>query len=69
MYKCNDCGEEFEEPYRYVETHGFTDGLYEHWAVCPCCESTDFDLEFEWDSPNAYEPEEVDPIPAPALRR
>lgn len=61
MYRCNDCGCEFEEPHEYVERHGFTDGPYETWRVCPCCGSTDFELEFEWDSPDAYEPEEVDP--------
>ena len=42
-YKCRECGEEFDEPYRWVETHGFTDGLYENWSACPNCESTDYD--------------------------
>ena len=42
-YKCRDCGEEFDEPYRWVETHGFTDGLYEHWSACPHCGSCDYD--------------------------
>ena len=42
-YKCRDCGEEFDEPYRWVETHGFTDGLYESWSACPNCKSTDYD--------------------------
>ena len=36
-YKCNNCGEIFDEPRRYVETHGFTDGLYERWSCCPYC--------------------------------
>ena len=36
-YKCKNCGEVFDEPLRYVETHGFTDGLYETWGCCPCC--------------------------------
>ena len=42
-YKCRDCGEEFDEPYCWVETHGFADGLYEHWSACPNCKSTDYD--------------------------
>ena len=36
-YKCKCCGEVFDEPRRYVETHGFTDGLYEHMSCCPYC--------------------------------
>ena len=36
-YICHNCGEIFDEPQRYVETHGFTDGLYEHMSCCPCC--------------------------------
>ena len=36
-YKCNNCGEIFDEPRVYVETHGFTDGLYEAMSCCPCC--------------------------------
>lgn len=42
-YKCRDCGEEFDFPEEYVETHGFTDGPYEHWSECPFCKSPDFD--------------------------
>lgn len=36
-YKCRCCGEVFDEPQRYVETHGFTDGRYETWSCCPYC--------------------------------
>lgn len=36
-YKCRNCGEVFDEPRVYVETHGFTDGLYEHMSCCPYC--------------------------------
>lgn len=43
MYKCRDCHEEFDEPYVYYETHGFTDGPYEEWSVCPYCSSPDWD--------------------------
>ena len=43
IYKCIDCGEEFDEPYRWIETHGFTDGFCEHWSACPNCKSTNYD--------------------------
>lgn len=43
IYKCRNCGEEFDEPYRWVETHGFTYGPFEHWSACPNCKSTDYD--------------------------
>ena len=36
-YKCNCCGEIFDEPRTYHETHGFTDGLYEAMSCCPYC--------------------------------
>lgn len=43
-YKCRECGEYFDEPHCWVERHGFTDGLYEHFSACPCCGSCDYDL-------------------------
>ena len=36
-YKCKCCGEIFDEPHVYYESHGFTDGLYETMSCCPCC--------------------------------
>ena len=36
-YVCCDCGEIFDEPHVYYETHGFTDGLYETMSCCPYC--------------------------------
>lgn len=36
-YKCKNCGEVFDDPREYVETHGFTDGLYERFSCCPNC--------------------------------
>lgn len=42
-YKCRECGEEFDEPYRWVETHGLTHGPYEPWSACPHCGSCDYD--------------------------
>lgn len=43
QYKCRECGCEFDEPYTYVERHGFTHGPFERWSECPCCGSCDFD--------------------------
>lgn len=50
-YKCKCCGEVFDEPRRYVETHGFTDGLYETWSCCPYCggDYEDYDPDEEVD--------------------
>lgn len=36
MYRCNDCGCEFEEPYKYQEDTG------EIFNVCPQCKETDY---------------------------
>ena len=51
-YKCNNCGEIFDEPRVYVETHGFTDGLYETWSCCPYCggDYEDYDPDEEVDA-------------------
>ena len=51
MYRCKDCGEIFDEPHEYVETHGFTDGLYERWSCCPYCGGSysDYDEDEEVD--------------------
>ena len=39
MYLCVNCGELFEEPVQYVETHGFSSPPYETFYGCPsCCE-------------------------------
>lgn len=37
MYKCKDCGYEFDEPTVVVERHGFNDGFAERFSVCPNC--------------------------------
>lgn len=37
LYKCPECGYVFDEPHIHTERHGFTDGMYEHWSVCPHC--------------------------------
>ena len=43
IYKCRECGAEFDEPYHWVEHHGFTYGPVERWSACPCCGSCDYD--------------------------
>ena len=53
-FKCRDCGEYFDESEVIVETHGFTDGLYERFKVCPFCNSSDYGRALE------VEAEEVD---------
>ena len=42
MYKCRECGCEFDEPYHWVERHGFIYGPMEHWSACPYCGSCDY---------------------------
>ena len=46
-YKCNNCGEIFDEPWEVRETHGFNDGFYETFYVCPYCGSDDYEEEEE----------------------
>lgn len=43
MFKCNDCGAEFEEPRIYYETHGFSSPPFEERAECPNCGWTGFE--------------------------
>lgn len=40
MFKCRDCGCEFEEPKAYEENHG--EGLWETMHACPNCGSNDY---------------------------
>lgn len=42
-FKCRECGEYFDEPHTYVETHGFTHGPFERFSECPYCGSGDYD--------------------------
>ena len=39
-YTCLDCGAEFDTPAAHFETHGFSEGPYERWSVCPYCASS-----------------------------
>lgn len=41
MYKCNDCGYEFEEPKEVVETYGFNTPPYKRLYLCPHCNEND----------------------------
>ena len=42
MFKCRECGCEFDKPFTYVERHGFTHGPFERWGECPHCGSCDY---------------------------
>ena len=37
MYICKACGNVFETPKEYIETHGLSYPPYEKWSVCPVC--------------------------------
>lgn len=39
MYKCLECGHIFDdgEQTSWIETHGFSDGMYELFTGCPIC--------------------------------
>lgn len=37
IFVCLECGNLFEEPRRYVETHGLDAPPYEVWHGCPHC--------------------------------
>lgn len=37
MFVCLECGEIFEDPQYWEETHGLDHGPYEQWSGCPSC--------------------------------
>ena len=37
MWICLDCGRVFENPRRYVDSHGLDTPPYEEWEGCPSC--------------------------------
>ena len=37
MYRCENCGNVFEDPAIVIERHGFSDGPGEEFGVCPYC--------------------------------
>lgn len=43
MYKCNECGYEFEYPEIQIETHGLDTPPYEEIRVCPYCGDNNID--------------------------
>lgn len=43
MFKCNNCGHEFENCDTHFETHGLSFGPFEEFSTCPSCRSTDFE--------------------------
>lgn len=44
-YKCNECGNEFDEPDTYTECMGEFWGVpaYEEFGCCPRCKSDDYE--------------------------
>lgn len=40
MYICLDCLKVFENPQKWVETHGLYSPPYEEWGGCPKCGGT-----------------------------
>lgn len=56
MYRCNDCGEEFDDPATHEERHPEVEWGSEFWEVCPCCGSCDFE-EIEDEEEEDYEDE------------
>lgn len=43
IYRCKDCGEEFDEPAVHIENHPEVDWGEEYWEVCPHCGSFNYD--------------------------
>lgn len=60
MYKCNECGCEFEEPRVFQDYRGEFWGVaaYETMWVCPCCEDTDYDEIEEESEEEEYDDED-----------
>ena len=54
MFKCNFCKREFDDYEPHYESHGFSDGPFEKFALCPYCHSTNFD---ECTEPEPYDPD------------
>lgn len=42
MYKCKDCGRDFDKPYIHKEGHGFNEPPFEEEKLCPACRSNNF---------------------------
>lgn len=52
MWKCHECGEEFDEPKYYQECVGEFWGApaYETWVICPHCKSEDIEEDYNYDN-------------------
>ena len=37
LFVCLECGNVFEEPYEWEETHNLDSPPYEQWSGCPYC--------------------------------
>lgn len=53
VFVCVECGELFEEPRHFVETHGLDYPPYEEWNGCPECAGM-FIEAFKCDCCNEY---------------
>ena len=47
MYKCNNCGETFDQPKATIERHGLDHPPFERVDICPYCLVCDFTEEEE----------------------
>lgn len=62
MFKCNNCGHVFDEPYEHYTTYEAYYGIADEFAYhtpltlleCPFCDSEDFE---EWDEDEEYDEE------------
>lgn len=43
MYKCNYCGEAFDQPKATIERHGLDSPPFERVDVCPYCGENSFE--------------------------
>jgi DNA-directed RNA polymerase subunit RPC12/RpoP len=55
LYRCLECGHEFEEPRKITETHGLDTPPYEILYVCPECQSHGFKCKLD----NSYSRTEI----------
>lgn len=46
IFVCLNCQHLFENPKKIIETHGFTDGVYENQYCCPRCNGSFVETDF-----------------------
>lgn len=42
MFICDNCKNEFNQPYIYYETHGLPEPPFERFYLCPQCKSENY---------------------------